>query len=190
MTDPTPQGQASTKPAEGNLGRFVGVLEITEPTGEKRLVSFEAPAGAAELRFGAPATVPRSGAPMAVVHSTAARNAIVTAVAALLNAGSANAAGIARFRTAANAVVAALPLTNPAVGAPSSGVGTFAAITSDTNAAGGTIASLTLEDRDRATVLTINDIRTTVGGDMQGNSLTVSAGATVAIQSLQYIAPQ
>lgn len=52
MTDPTPQGQASTKPAEGNLGRFVGVLEITEPTGEKRLVPFEAAVGAATLRVG------------------------------------------------------------------------------------------------------------------------------------------
>jgi hypothetical protein len=127
---------------------------------------------------------------MAVTHNTAARNAIVTAVTALLNAGSANTAGIARFRSAANAIIAGLALSNPAVAAPSSGVGTFNAITPDTAAAGGTIASLTLEDRDRAVVLTINDIRTTVGGDLQGNSLTVSALATVAIQSLQYVAPQ
>lgn len=127
---------------------------------------------------------------MAVTHSTAARNAIVTAVAALLNAGSANTAGIFRFRSAANAVIAGLALSNPAVASPSSGVGTFNAISPDTNAAGGTIASATLEDRDRAVVITINDIRTTVGGDMQGNSLTISAGATVAIQSLSYVAPQ
>lgn len=127
---------------------------------------------------------------MAVVHATAARNAIANAVVDLLDVGSANTAGIARFRSSANAVVAALPLTNPAFGNASSGVATAAAITPDTAAAGGTIASLTLEDRDRNIVLTINDIRTTVGGDMQGNSLTVTAGATVAIQSLQYVAPQ
>ncbi len=49
MTDLSPQGQASTGPAGGNLGRFVGVLSITEPTGEQRLVEFEADVGAATV---------------------------------------------------------------------------------------------------------------------------------------------
>lgn len=127
---------------------------------------------------------------MAVTHSTPTRNAIADAVVDRLDLGSANTAGIARFRSAANAIIAGLALSNPAFGSAASGVATANAITPDTNATGGTIASLTLEDRDRAVVLTINDIRTTVGGDMQGNNLTVSNGATVAIQSLQYVAPQ
>lgn len=127
---------------------------------------------------------------MAVTHSTPARNAIANSVVDLLDLGSANVAGIARFRTSANAVVAGMALANPAFGNAASGVATSNAITPDTNAAGGTIASLTLEDRDRAVVITANDIRTSAGGDMQGNSLTVGVGATVQIQSLQYIAPQ
>lgn len=46
------QAPESREPVGGNLGRFVGVLEITEPTGEKRLVHFEADAGAAQLVVG------------------------------------------------------------------------------------------------------------------------------------------
>lgn len=127
---------------------------------------------------------------MSLVHSTAARNAMVTAVTGLLNAGSTNAAGIVRFRTSANAIVAGLNLTNPAVGAPVAGVGTFAAIASDTNAAGGVIASATFEDRDRNVVFTANDIRTTAGGDMQGGTLTITTASTVSVTSLTYTAPQ
>lgn len=48
MTDEA-QASQSNEPARGNLGRFVGVLEITEPTGEKRLVEFEADVGDASL---------------------------------------------------------------------------------------------------------------------------------------------
>jgi hypothetical protein len=51
MTDEA-QAFQSPEPVRGNLGRFVGVLEITEPTGEKRLVEFEADVGSASLVFG------------------------------------------------------------------------------------------------------------------------------------------
>lgn len=127
---------------------------------------------------------------MAVTHSTAARNAGANAKLALLNGGSANAAGIARFRTSANAVVAGLALSNPAFANAANGTAAANAITADTNAAGGVIASLTLEDRDRNVVITAGDIRTTSGGDMQGNNLTVGAGDTVQILSLSYVESQ
>lgn len=127
---------------------------------------------------------------MSVTHSTAVRNAMVNAGLALLNGGSANSAGIARFRTAANAIVAALPLSNPAFGNAANGSATANAITADTAAAGGIIARLTLEDRDRVTCVTADDIRTTAGGDLQGNNLTVGAGDTVQLLSLSYVGPQ
>lgn len=127
---------------------------------------------------------------MSVTHATNARNASANAVLALLNGGSANAAGIARFRTAANAIVAGLALSNPAFANASGGTATAAAITADTNAAGGVINRLTLEDRDRNVVITASDVRTTSGGDLQGNNLTVGVGDTVQLLSLSYVAPQ
>lgn len=127
---------------------------------------------------------------MAVTHSTAARNAAANAVLALLNSGSANTAGIARFRTAANAIVAGMALSNPAFANASAGAAAVNAVTADTAAVGGVIASLTLEDRDRNVVITANDIRTTAGGDLQGNNLTIGAGDTVQLLSLSYVAPQ
>jgi|JRYI01.1.fsa_nt_gb hypothetical protein len=127
---------------------------------------------------------------MAVTHSTAARNAGANAKLALLNGGSANAAGIFRFRTSANAVVAGLALSNPAFGNASNGQAAANAITADTNAAGGVISRATLEDRDRNAVITLDDIRTTAGGDMQGNNLTVGAGDTVQVLSLTYVETQ
>jgi hypothetical protein len=127
---------------------------------------------------------------MALTHSAAVRNAGANAKLALLNAGSANAAGIARFRTSANAIVAGLALSNPAFANAVNGVATANAITNDTNAAGGVIARLTLEDRDRNVCITADDIRTTSGGDLQGNNLTVTAGDTVQILSLSYVESQ
>jgi hypothetical protein len=127
---------------------------------------------------------------MALTHSTNARNAGANAKLALLNAGAANAAGIARFRTSANVIVADLPLSNPAFASAVNGVATANAITSDTNADGGVIDRLTLEDRDRNVVITALDIRTSAGGDMQGNNLTVTLGDTVQILALSYVETQ
>lgn len=127
---------------------------------------------------------------MATTHATSARNAICNAVTALLNGGSANAAGIFRFRTNANAIVSNNALANPAFQNGSGGTAQSNAVSADTNATGGVISSATLEDRDRNVILTANDIRTTAGGDMQGNNLTVGSGATVQILSLSYVAPQ
>jgi hypothetical protein len=127
---------------------------------------------------------------MALTHSTPARNAGANAKLALLNGGAANAAGIARFRTSSNVIVADLPLSNPAFANAVNGVATANAITSDTNADGGVIDRLTLEDRDRNVVITAADIRTSAGGDMQGNNLTVSPGDTVQILALSYVETQ
>jgi hypothetical protein len=87
-------------------------------------------------------------------------------------------------------IVADLPLSNPAFANAVNGVATANAITSDTNADGGVIDRLTLEDRDRNVVITAADIRTSAGGDMQGNNLTVSPGDTVQILALSYVETQ
>ncbi len=127
---------------------------------------------------------------MAITHATAVRNAGANAKLALINAGSANAAGIARFRTSANAIVAGLPMSNPAFANAVNGVAAVNSVTADTNAVGGVISRLTLEDRDRNVCITADDIRTTSGGDLQGNNLTVGAGATVQLLSLSYVESQ
>lgn len=126
---------------------------------------------------------------MATTHSTPARNAVAAAVMGLLNQGSANAAGIMRFRTSGDAVVAACNLSNPAAAAPSNGVAGFNPISNDTNAVGGSVAKATVEDRDRNIVLTLSDIRTTSGGDLQGSTTTITAGDIVSVSALSYSAP-
>lgn len=125
---------------------------------------------------------------MAATHSTSARNASVSGVTALLNQGSANAAGILRFRQANDAIVAGCNLSNPACAAPSNGVAAFNSISNDANAPGGTISRVTIEDRDRNIVITLSDIRTTAGGDMQGAALVIEAASIVSVSALSYAA--
>lgn len=92
--------------------------------------------------------------------------------------GTANAPGTA---------VATLALSNPAgPGASSSGLLTFSAISSDTNAAGGTIATATLQ-----TGAGVVKVHCTVGtsGDainVGGAGLVVTAGDTVSCSALTY----
>ena len=94
------------------------------------------------------------------------------------------------FRTTGNAgtpgsEVATLAMSNPAFGAADAGVITASAITSDTDATGGTIATATLET-GAGTVI----VHTTVGtsGDAinMSGGLVVGAGDTVACSSLTY----
>jgi hypothetical protein len=93
--------------------------------------------------------------------------------------GSANSPGTA---------VATLAMSNPVAPGASSGVLTFSTITSDTNAAGGTIATATLETGGGTVV-----VHCTVGtsGDainVSSGGLTVTAGDTVSCSSLTYTA--
>jgi hypothetical protein len=48
MTE-VPPASGNVGDAGGNLGVFRGVLQITEPNGEQRLVEFEAPVGSAHM---------------------------------------------------------------------------------------------------------------------------------------------
>lgn len=122
---------------------------------------------------------------MAVTHPTAVRNAVADAVLDPLNTG-----GKLVFRTSGNAnspgtPCATLMLSATAFGSPSNGVKTANAITSDTNAAGGTVATATLQTS--ADAIRVHCAVAASGSDINmSNGLTVGAGDTVTCTSLTY----
>lgn len=124
---------------------------------------------------------------MAVTHPTAVRNGIADFVVDQLDEGSPP--GDLVLLTSGDVVVATLPLSNPACGSAVAGVATFGAITSDTNAVGGIVAKCSL--RNAAGTEKWAGSVTTVGGggDITLNSVSVAAGQTVNMSSLQYTAP-
>lgn len=124
---------------------------------------------------------------MAVTHSTAARNAATDAVTALIGAS-----GNLVFRTtgtvgAPGTAVATLPLSATAFGTSASGTATANAITSDTNAAGGTVATATLQT-SAGTVVIHCEVAASGSDINMTNGLTVTAGDTVSCSSLTYTA--
>lgn len=122
----------------------------------------------------------------AVTHPTAVRNAIADLVVDSLDGGS---PGKLVFRTSGDVAVATLTFSNPAFGSASSGTATSNAITSDTNAAGGTIAKATLETSAGTAKVNCSVTAPGGGGDIELSSVVVSAGQTVSVSSLTYSAP-
>jgi hypothetical protein len=124
---------------------------------------------------------------MAVTHSTAARNAATDAVTALISTS-----GKLVFRTTGNitvpgTAVATLTFSATAFGASSSGTATANAITSDTNAAGGTVATATLQTSGGT--IAIHCAVAASGSDINlSGGLNVTAGDTVSCSSLTYTA--
>jgi hypothetical protein len=96
-------------------------------------------------------------------------------------------AGTLVFETSGDVEVATLTFSDPAFGNASNGTATASAITSDTNATGGTVAQASAYDSDSNKVmeLTVN----TSGADINLSSLTVGAGDTVACTSLTVTMP-
>lgn len=119
---------------------------------------------------------------MSVSTSNAFRTAALAAGLALLNAGSANATGRLVLTTSSDVVVATLPLSNPAFGAPVNGVASANAITSDTNAVGGIASRAQLRDRDNIEVMRANVGAS--GSDINLSTTNIPAGGTVQISSL------
>jgi len=121
-------------------------------------------------------------------HPTAFRTTVADLVTSTLST-----TAKLKFRATGNAnapgtAVATLAMSNPVAPGATAGVLTFSSITSDTNAAGGTIATATLETGSGTVV-----VHCTVGttGDainITSGGLVVTAGDTVSCSSLTYTA--
>jgi hypothetical protein len=121
---------------------------------------------------------------MAVTHPTAVRDGVCNFVCNQLDEGTPP--GTLVFQTSGDVEVATLTLSNPAFGAPSSGTKTAGSITSDTSATGGTIAKVRLKNAAGTDKIIGSVTATGGGGDIQLDSVIISAGQTVSVSSLTY----
>lgn len=122
---------------------------------------------------------------MAVTHPTAVRNLIANAVVDSIDVGG---AGSLIFQTSGDSEVATLTFSATAFGDSSSGTATAAAISSDTDATGGTVAKFKIQNGSAADAGFAGAVSTS-GSDINLSSLAVGAGDTVSISSLTYTAP-
>jgi len=124
---------------------------------------------------------------MAVTHPTAVRDGICNFVVDQLDEGTPP--GTLVFQTAGDIEVATLIFSATAFGASTSGTATAAAITADSSATGGTIAKARLKNNAGTDKVLCSVTATGGGGDIELNSVIVSAGQEVAVSSLTYSAP-
>lgn len=124
---------------------------------------------------------------MSLSHAAASRNALAAALLTAIGVGTADTEGDLVFMTSGDVVVATLPLSVVA-GVVSGAVLTYNAITSDTNAVGGTIAKFKIVERDNNEVYQGTVTVTAGGGDIELSSLVIAATDTVSISSLTYTA--
>jgi hypothetical protein len=124
---------------------------------------------------------------MAVTHPTATRNGLCDYVVDQLDLNTPP--GKLVLQTGAGAAVATLTFANPAFGAAAAGVATANAIVADTNAIGGTIAKAELRQGNATPIVLCSVTATGGGGDIQLNSVVISAGQQVSLTSLTYAAP-
>jgi hypothetical protein len=125
---------------------------------------------------------------VSVTHPAAVRTGMADFVVDQLDEGTPP--GKLKFRTSGDVAVATLTFSNPAFGAANgSGVATASAITSDTNAAGGTIAKATLENAAGTAKVNCSVTATGGGGDITLSAVVISAGQTVSCSALTYTAP-
>jgi hypothetical protein len=124
---------------------------------------------------------------MAVTHPAAVRTGIADYVVDQLDVGTPP--GKIVMQTAGGVAVATLTFGNPAFGNAANGVANSNAIVSDTNAVGGTIAKAELRQGAGTPIVLCSVTATGGGGDIQLNSVVISAGQQVSLTSLTYAAP-
>lgn len=128
---------------------------------------------------------------MAVTHSTAVRTALATAVKDAIDAGASPGKLVFRLTGSVGSpgtAVATLTLSDPC-GSVSSGVLTFDAITSDTNATGNASPVATATLQTSADTVCVHCAVAGSGSDINmTGGLTVGAGDTVSCSSLTYTA--
>lgn len=123
---------------------------------------------------------------MSVTHPTAVRTGVADFVVDQIDEGTPP--GLLVINTSGDVEVATLTFSNPAFGAAAAGVATAGAITSDTNATGGTAAKAELRNAAGTAKILCSVTATGGGGDIQLSSVVISAGQTVSISSLTYTA--
>lgn len=171
-----------------------GVGTVTTPQGHVTSFWIRGDATDAALRMATARVArtlygPLAGGPLkrmlgAVTHPTAVRNSLANLVVDLIDAGAA--AGYLEIDTSGDVEVATLTFSDPAFGNASSGTATANAITSDTNATGGTAAKAFAADSDDTPVFLC--AVGTSGSDINLSSVAIGAGDTVSISSLTYSA--
>lgn len=118
---------------------------------------------------------------MGTTVSTAARNAAVNAITALLNAGTTNAAGKVRLATSSDVTVSTHNLSVDAFADASNGVATANAIAADTNTVGGIAARALWLNRDDVEVWR-NNVGTS-GAETIVSTTNIPAGAELQMSS-------
>lgn len=125
---------------------------------------------------------------MAVTHPLAVRQGICNFVVDQLDEGTPP--GTLVFQTSGDVEVATLTLANPAFGsADGSATAAAGTIVADSSATGGTIAKARLKNNAGTDKIICSVTATGGGGDIQLNSIVVSAGQSVSLTSLTYTAP-
>jgi len=124
---------------------------------------------------------------MATTHTTTFRNLVADLIGDTVDAGKLVFRITGSTADVPTTAVATLTLNAAAFPAASGGVITAAAITSDTNAAGGTVAFATIETS--TSVVKAHCAVAASGSDIDlTNGLTVTAGDTVSCSALTYTA--
>jgi hypothetical protein len=124
---------------------------------------------------------------MTVTHPVTVRDALANYVVDQLDLISPP--GKLVLQTSGGAAVATLTFSNPAFGNSSSGTATANAISDDTNAVGGTIVKGEMRNGGGTPQALFSVTATGGGGDLQMNSVVVSAGQTVRVAALTYSGP-
>jgi len=124
---------------------------------------------------------------MAVTHPVPVRNAIADLVCGQINEGTPP--GKLAFQTSGDVAVATLTFATTAFAAANNGTATANAIAPDTNALGGTIAKARLRNAAGIDKVICSVTAVGGGGDIQLNSVVISAGQQVSMTSLTYSAP-
>lgn len=132
---------------------------------------------------------------MAITHGNDTRDAVANAVVDRLDLGTGTTEGRLVILTAADAILASLPLSNPAfdaagsAGGNSTGTATADPITT-TNASGnGTAAKFEMRDRDGNKIFGGSVTATGGGGDLILTNTSIASGDPISITSFTYSAP-
>lgn len=130
---------------------------------------------------------------MATRISSASRNAAANAIAALANGGSIELRSGAQPASADDAatgtLLATFALPNPAFGAAAAGVASANAIATVQGAAAGDAGYFRVKESGGAAVMDGSVTATGGGGDLELNTITISAGVDVSITSWSVTMP-